>query len=168
MSTATTHDELDTQLDDRPTRPLARSHDATRALPLVGRIMFSAIFLASVPSHFSPHTVAYAEAAGVPMANIAVPLSGMIALFGGLSILLGYKAKYGAALLVLFLVPVTLMMHRFWGIADPQMAEMQMINFMKNVALTGGALMIAFFGAGPLSLDARIARTEARNVLRTD
>ena len=82
-----------------------------------------------------------------------------MALVGGLSILLGYKAKWGAWILVAFLVPVTVMMHRFWGIIDPQMATMQGAMFMKNLSMLGAALLIAYFGAGPLSLDARSAQS---------
>jgi putative oxidoreductase len=79
----------------------------------------------------------------------------VIALAGGLSIVLGYHARIGGWLLVLFLVPVTLMMHKFWAATDPQMAQMQQAMFLKNVSMLGGALLIAHFGAGPLSLDAR-------------
>ena len=82
----------------------------------------------------------------------------MLALAGGLSILLGYRAKLGAWALVLFLVPVTVMMHKFWGVPDPMMAQIQMIMFMKNVSMVGGALLISQFGAGPFSLDARRSR----------
>jgi putative oxidoreductase len=74
------------------------------------------------------------------------------------AILLGYRAKVGAWLIVLFLVPVTLMMHKFWAVHDPMMAQMQMVMFMKNVAILGGALLISQFGAGPLSLDERRSR----------
>ncbi len=120
---------------------------------LLGRLFYSAIFLMSAPSHFSSQAVMYAAGQGVPLPSIAVPLSGVIALAGGLSILLGYKARYGAWLLVLFLVPVTIMMHRFWGLTDPNMATIQQIMFMKNISMLGAALMIANFGSGPLSLD---------------
>jgi putative oxidoreductase len=53
---------------------------------------------------------------------------------------------------------VTLMMHNFWAIADPQMAQLQQGMFMKNLSMLGGALLIAHFGAGPVSLDARSGR----------
>jgi putative oxidoreductase len=130
---------------------------ATRYLVPVGRALFAAIFLMTMPSHFSQAAVGYAAQKGVPLASLAVPLSGIIAFAGGLSILLGYKAKIGAWLLVLFLVPVTLMMHNFWTLTDPMMAQMDQAMFMKNVAMLGGALLIAHFGAGPVSLDARRA-----------
>ena len=119
---------------------------------LLGRILYSAIFILSGPNHFKAQTIGYAAAQGVPLASIAVPLSGIIALLGGLSIALGYRARLGAWLIVLFLVPVTLMMHRFWGLSDPQVAQLQLAMFIKNVALLGAALIIARVGSGPLSL----------------
>ena len=105
--------------------------------------------------HFTQQEIGYAGQAGVPMAGLLVPASGILALVGGLSILLGYRAKMGAWLLVLFLVPVTVMMHNFWAVKDPLMAQMQMAMFLKNVTMLGGALLISQLGAGPWSFDAR-------------
>jgi len=130
-----------------------RKEHQMKYLVLLGRIFYVAMFFKAAPGHFTAGTVAYAASAGVPMASIAVPLSGVIAIVGALSVLIGYKAKYGAWLLVIFLVPVTIMMHRFWGLKDQQMAMTQQINFMKNLSMLGAALLIAHFGAGPLSLD---------------
>lgn len=112
----------------------------------------------SGPLHFSKQEVAYAVAQGVPLAAILVPFSGLLAFSGGLSVLLGYRAKLGAWLLVLFLVPVTLMMHKFWAVHDPLMAQIHMGMFIKNVSMLGGALLITQFGAGPFSLGARRSR----------
>ena len=126
-----------------------------RYIPLVGRVLYAAIFVSSSFFHFSSQAIGYASQAGVPLAGLLVPLSGVIALAGGLSIMLGYRAKIGAWLLVLFLVPVTPTMHNFWAVADPMMSQMQFAMFMKNLSMLGGALLIAYFGAGPLSLDAR-------------
>ena len=120
---------------------------------LLGRILYGAIFIMSGPSHFTAGAIGYAASKGVPMASVAVPLSGIIALIGGLSILVGYKAKYGAWLIVIFLLPVTFMIHNFWTYTDPMQAQMQMANFMKNLSMLGAALMIAHFGSGPLSVD---------------
>jgi len=125
---------------------------------VLGRLFFAAMFLMSGPGLFSKQTIAFAASQSVPLASLAVPFAGALALIGGLSILLGYRAKLGAWLIVVFLVPVTLMMHKFWGVSDPTMAQMQMNNFMKNVSMLGGALLITQFGAGPLSLDARRSR----------
>ncbi len=124
-------------------------------IALLGRLLFALIFLMSAPMHFSGPIIAYAASQGVPLASIAVPLSGVIALAGGLSILLGYRARIGAWLIVLFLAAVTPMMHNFWTVADPMMHQMQFIMFMKNLSMLGGALFISQTGAGPWSLDAR-------------
>lgn len=120
---------------------------------LLGRIFYSAIFIMAALGHFTQQYVAYAAAQGVPMPGFLVPLFGVIGFLGGLSILLGYKAKFGAWLIVIFLVPITLYIHRFWGIMDPMMASLQQIMFMKNLSMLGGALLITYFGSGPMSLD---------------
>jgi putative oxidoreductase len=135
----------------------------TRTIPkgvvvLLGRLFFVLIFLMAGSNHFSKQTIAFVASQGVPFASFAVPLSGVLALAGGLSRLLGYRAKIGAWLIALFLIPVTLMMHKFWTVHDPMMAQMQMVMFMKNVAILGGALLISQFGSGPLSLDGRHSR----------
>ena len=130
-------------------------------LVLLARFLLSAIFIAAGFGHFSPKMVEVAALAGVPLAAIAVPLSGVMSIVGGLSVLFGYRARLGALLLVAFLVPVTLAMHNFWAQSDPMMKQMHMVMFMKNLGLIGGALLVAHFGAGPLSLD---ARREARAI----
>lgn len=137
--------------------PSAGAHpvSATRFLVPAGRVLFAAIFLLSAQGHFSQDTIAYAASQGVPLANVLVPISGLLALAGGLSVLLGFRARVGAGLLILFLVPVTFLMHKFWGISDPMMARMQQAMFMKNLSILGGALLIAYFGAGPVSVDER-------------
>lgn len=128
------------------------------AIALAGRVSFSLLFIMSSLGHFSQKTIAYAASQGVPFPSILVPLSGVLALAGGLSILLGYRARLGAWLITLFLVPVTLMMHKFWAVHDPMMAQMQQAMFFKNLSMMGGALLISQFGAGPLSFDARRER----------
>ncbi|MDQ5871321.1 MAG: DoxX family protein [Acidobacteriota bacterium] len=126
-----------------------------RSVVPVARLLFVALFLMSAPGHFKAQTIAYAAQQGVPFATILVPFSGLMALAGGLSILVGWHARAGAWLLVAFLIPVTFSMHAFWAVPDPMMRMMQMGMFMKNLGLLGGALLIAYFGAGPVSLDER-------------
>jgi putative oxidoreductase len=128
------------------------------AIVILGRLFFVLIFLMAAPNNFSKQGIAYAASQGAPLASLGVPLMGIISLVGGLSILLGYRAKVGAWLIIAFLLIVTPIMHKFWGVADPMMAQVQMINFLKNFSMLGGALLITQFGAGPLSLDARRAR----------
>ena len=126
-----------------------------RYVTLAGRFFYSLIFIVAPVSHFTAGAVGYATQKGVPLPGALVPISGVIAFAGGLSVLLGYRAKLGAWLLVVFLVPVTLMIHAFWTVQDPMMYQLERAMFMKNLALLGTALLISQFGAGPLSLDAR-------------
>ncbi len=120
---------------------------------LIGRILFALIFIMAGFSKFSGETIQMAASQGVPAASLLVPVAGVMAILGGFSIALGYRAKWGALLIVAFLMPVTLMMHNFWSISDPMMIQMQQAMFFKNLAMVGGALFLAFFGSGPLSLD---------------
>jgi putative oxidoreductase len=126
-------------------------------LVLLGRFLYSWIFISTIFTHFSSQSAQAATAAGVPMAALLVPLSAVIAFLGGISILLGYKAKVGAWLIVLFLIPVTLTMHSWWTVTDPMMRKMQEVSFHKNLAIVGAAFLIAYFGAGPCSLDSWLA-----------
>src|SRR5260370_28728623 len=94
----------------------------TGAAILTGQVFFSLIFIVAGLNHFSKQAIAFATSQGVPLASVAVPLSGVIAVVGGLSIVLGYRAKLGAWLIVLFLAGVT-PLHNFWAVHDPLMAQ---------------------------------------------
>lgn len=120
-----------------------------------GRFFYALIFLLSSPGHFQRSTIDYAAGHGVPMANILAPLSGLMIFFGGLSIVLGYKTRIGALLIILFLIPVTLIMHDFWNLTDPMQVMFQRAMFMKNTSMLGAAILLFYFGSGPLSLDNR-------------
>jgi putative oxidoreductase len=133
----------------------ANKEGASRYLSLAGRVLYSTIFILAGLGHFSPQTIAFAAQSGVPLASVAVPASGVLAIAGGLSIALGYRARIGAVLIALFLVPVTFSMHAFWAVSDPMMQQIQQAAFFKNISMLGAALLIARNGAGPLSLDAR-------------
>lgn len=137
------------------TRPLAVTTSAQGFGPIVflGRLLFVLIFITSGTFHFTKQAIGYAASKGVPAASIAVPISGALAVVGGLAILLGYRARIGAWLIVLFLVCVTPMMHQYWAVADPMIHQIQFAMFMKNLSMLGGALLITQFGSGPWSLD---------------
>lgn len=120
-------------------------------LALVGRIFFSSIFLLKAVDHFSDSAMQHAIMRGMPLPGFFVPVMGILALLGGLSVLLGFKAKQGAWLLVLFLLP-TFGMHPFWASQDPYAAMMEHFCFLKNFSLMGSCLMVAHFGSGPYSL----------------
>lgn len=121
---------------------------------LLGRVLFSSIFLLKSFDHFSGSALEHAMTRGMPMAGFFVPIAGILALLGGLSVLLGYKAKKGAWLLVLFLIP-TFVMHPFWNMQDAYASMMEHYCFLKNVSLLGASLMITYFGSGPHSMDNR-------------
>lgn len=121
----------------------------------VGRVLFSALFIGSGLAHFNSSTIAYAATSGVPLPNILVPLSGLLIVVGGLMVALGWHTRLGAACIIVFLIPVTLTMHRFWGLTDPDMAMQQQAHFMKNLSMLGAAMIITYFGGGPASLDQR-------------
>lgn len=128
-------------------------------IALIGRILYSIIFLMAIMNHFSKEAVAFVATNGAYIPPVFVPLSGVIAIAGALSIMIGYKARWGAWLIIIFLVPVTFIMHAFWRETDPIQVQMQTANFMKNLSLLGAAFMITYFGAGPLSMDARNKKT---------
>ena len=86
-----------------------------RYLVALGRLFYSLIFVVAGFGHFTHQEIAYAAAQGIPIAGVLVPASGIMAIVGGLSVLLGFHGNLGAWLLVLFPVPVTLTMHNFLG-----------------------------------------------------
>ena len=141
----------------RPETPVVLSDTeevANTGLTVIGRIMFSSIFVLGGINHFLDYNamVEYALTNNVPAANLMVPLTGAMILLGGLSLLFGAWARIGAWLLVLFLIPTAFMMHHFWDVPDPQMAGIQMAQFMKNISLAGAALLFTRLGSGSASL----------------
>ena len=126
-----------------------------RYLILIGRILFALIFITAAPRHFTREGVQHAADLGVPLAAALVPISGIMALTGGLSVAMGYKARWGAWLLVGFLVPVTLIMHAYWKLYDPTAIHIQQAMFAKNLSMLGASLLLTQFGSGELSLDNR-------------
>lgn len=127
------------------------------ALAPIGRLLFSFIFILSGLNHFLQFetTKSYTAAAGLPFPGPATLVSGLVLLLGGLSVLLGYHARVGALLLAGFLLLSGLTVHAFWRYPDPMMAADQQIHFLKNLSMAGGALLLASFGAGPVSVDER-------------
>lgn len=119
---------------------------------LAGRILFSLIFIVKPLEHFSESVIARGCDMGVPMPGFLVPLWGFVALLGGLSILLGFKPKIGAWLLVAFLFPTTLYMHPFWSSQSSFETMMQGYCFWKNISMMGAALMLTYTGSGHFSV----------------
>ena len=114
------------------------------SLLLIGRIILGGFFIYSGVNHFAGFGMMtqYAKMKGVPFPSVAQAVTGLMLLVGGISIVLGIYPLVGIVLLVAFLVPVTLMMHNFWKITDPQMRMADKTNFLKNMALVGAILML--------------------------
>lgn len=121
--------------------------------PLVGRILIAILFLPAgiqkIPGWDG--TAAYMASHGVPMVSLLLFLTIVIEIVGPLMILFGYRARWAAGIMFLWLIPLTLMMHNFWD-ADAAQRQVQTIMFFKNVAIMGTMLLIVGMGSGPKSL----------------
>lgn len=129
----------------------------TSALPLVGRILIAAIFLLSGASKIAAPaaTIDHIKAAGLPLPSLGLGIAVIVEIGGGIALIAGYRTRLAAAILALFAIITALAFHN--NLADPN----QLVHFLKNVAMAGGLLQVAAFGAGRLSLDgARRARVE--------
>lgn len=111
---------------------------------VLGRILFGGFFLYNGIEHLlkSKDMAPAAESKGVPMPELAVQLAGVPLIIGGASLLLGVKPKLGSMAILGFLAGVSPIMHDFWSHEDPEKRMGEMINFMKNMALAGGALAL--------------------------
>ncbi|MGH3863783.1 MAG: DoxX family protein [Longimicrobiales bacterium] len=117
---------------------------------LIGRVLFAVLFLGSGFAHLTQREamVGYAQSKRIPLAKIAVPVTGLQIIIGGLMVLLGVWADLGALLLAAFLLSTAVLMHGFWADTDPQARQGEMTQFMKDTALAGAALMLfAFFAS---------------------
>ena len=111
---------------------------------LIGRILFGGFFVMNGFNHLTKTGMmaGYASSKNVPMAKLAVIFTGLMILLGGAGIVLGVYIKLSVTLLVIFLFFVSFKMHNFWVIADQNQKMLEMVNFTKNMALLGAALMI--------------------------
>ena len=121
--------------------------------PLAGRILITAIFLNSGYEKITGFAAVSAMMAkmGMPMADLLLAGAIVCEIGGGLMVLLGWNACWGALLLIVFTVPATLMFHNFWAV-DAAQYQNQFNHFMKNLAIVGGLLCIMAMGSGPFSL----------------
>ncbi|TPI51487.1 MULTISPECIES: DoxX family protein [unclassified Mesorhizobium] len=129
----------------------AQSNSSTTIL--LGRILLAAIFLLSGFGKLTAisGTAGYFGAMGLPVPTVTAVVVGLIELLGGLAVLLGFQTRIAAWVLAIFTIATALVAHTGW--AD----QNQMIHFMKNLAITGGFLLLASSGAGAYSIDAKRA-----------
>jgi uncharacterized membrane protein YphA (DoxX/SURF4 family) len=118
------------------------------AVMLVGRILFAFMFVASGLNHLTKAEAmaGYAAYKKVPAPKLANLLSGVLMILGGLSIILGVYADLGAVVLAVLLVAMAVKMHDFWN-AEGEAKQPEMIGFMKNISMAGGALFLFAYAA---------------------
>jgi len=138
--------------------------DTVRVAPrstaaLIGRILIAAIFITSgLAKLFDLNTTAgYMTQAGIPAARTLAVIAGLAEIAGGLSIAFGFLARLGALGLFLYMIPVTLTFHHFWTFEGAEQ-KAQLVNFMKNLAIMGGLLVLYAEGPARYSIDARLRR----------
>jgi len=125
---------------------------------LIGRLIFGAFFIYNGVNHFLSLAMMtqFVAAKGVPAPSVAVAVTGALIIFGGLSILLGWRPELGIAAIVVFLLGVSFPMHNVWAESDPTQRMNDMGNFMKNMAILGATLMlVAIPQPWPYSVEAR-------------
>jgi len=124
---------------------------------VAGRVALTAIFVSAALGNKIPNfngVVQYMEAHHVPAPRVLLPGAIVFLLVGGASVILGYRARIGALLLLAFLIPTTYFFHDFWNLSG-QEAEAQTIHFMKNLSMMGAMIFIIANGSGAWSLDGR-------------
>ncbi|OAE98919.1 LysR family transcriptional regulator [Bradyrhizobium centrolobii] len=120
-------------------------------IPALGRLLIALIFVMSGLSKIAApaNTIAYIQSAGAPFAPGAFAVAVIVEVIGGLALLVGFQTRLTAAALAIFTLAAAVLFHN--NMAD----QNQMIHFLKNLAITGGLLQVAAFGAGAFSLDNR-------------
>jgi len=125
---------------------------------LVARILLTVMFIYSGFGKVTGFegTVGYIASKGLPVPQLMAIAAIVIELGAGLLLLVGYRARWAALAIFVFLIPTTLIFHNFWA-SPPAELQMQQINFMKNVTIMGGMLMVWAFGPGRFAVDRETA-----------
>jgi len=133
---------------------------------VVGRVALGTIFVVSGLGKLAAWrgTVAYAASKGVP--EILLAIATALELLGAVSVVVGFRARWGALALLIFLVPVTLVFHNFWAVPAAQQ-QMEMVHFLKNLGIGGGLLIVLGRGAGAFSVDSSRGSTRGEPVAVT-
>jgi putative oxidoreductase len=132
------------------------STQANPSLVLIGRILLALMFVGAGISKMGGFdgTVGYIASKGLPLPSLLAVGTIMLELIGGLALIVGWKTRWAALALALFTLAASVIFHNFWAMpAEQQMV--QQLMFMKNLSVAGGMLVLAAFGAGGFSVDAR-------------
>ena len=131
-----------------------------KALPAVGRLLLAAIFIISALGKLAAPgiTQGYIASAGLPFPVLSYAGAVLVELGGGLMLLLGLRTRFAAIVLAIFSIVAAAIFHHALG------DQNQFVHFMKNLAIAGGLLQVAAFGAGSFSLDNRAGSTRTRRV----
>lgn len=130
------------------------SNSSRSIVPLVGRILVSIVFIMGGIGKITGFSIEEGMVAAkhLPMPAVALGIALVIELVGGLAILLGLFMRFTAWILFLYLIPTTFLFHNFWAFQGMDRID-PMIHFEKNLAIMGGLLILAAFGAGGYSID---------------
>jgi putative oxidoreductase len=121
--------------------------------PVIGRVLIAFIFLFAGFGKITGFegTVGYIASKGLPLPQLAAVAAIIVELGGGILLVIGWKARWAAAAMLVFTAMAALLFHNFWSVPAEQ-AQNQMIHFMKNVSMMGGLLYVVVYGSGPLSI----------------
>jgi len=122
--------------------------------PLVGRVLLVLIFIIAGVGKITGFdgTVGYMQAYNMPAPQILAVLAIIIEVGGGIMVAVGWKARWGAAALFIFVLIASFVFHAFWAVPADQV-QMQRIMFLKNLSMMGGLLYVIVYGSGPVSVD---------------
>ena len=125
---------------------------------LMGRLLLALLFLPAGLSKIGGFagTVGYIASKGLPLPEVGAVIAILVEVLGGLALIAGFGTRIAAVVLAVFTLAATVIFHNYWGVPADQ-AFVQQLMFFKNIAVVGGLLTLAAWGAGPLSLDARRA-----------
>lgn len=134
------------------------SDSLTSPLVVIGRVLLALMFILSGFQKLTnlEGTAGFIASGGLPFPAFLAVVVGLLELFGGLAIAIGFQARIAAFALGLFTLAATFTFHRFWAVPAEQ-AYVQQLMFMKNLSVAGGMFIVAALGAGAVSLDARRA-----------
>lgn len=146
------------------------NNSLTPVISIAGRVMLATIFVLSAVGNKVPNfegVAGYMASAGVPAPHLMLAGAILFLIVGGATVAAGYYARFGASLLLIFLVLATYYFHDFWNL-EGEAAQLQTIQFMKNLSMAGAMLFIIANGSGTGSLDGSSAVKPAVNEREPD